>query len=100
MKLVDIILEADYKTYEAMAQVIHSQDSSVAVVTDLLRALPGVTTVTATGSDEASRSGTFKVKIISQKEAKVAFTLFKKNAMDKYSDIEQVKVGEKTIEQK
>lgn len=67
---------------------------------DALRALPGVTTVTVASQDSDSSTGTYKVKIISQKEAIEAFSAFKDNATSKYSNIISVEVGEQTIEEK
>ena len=65
----------------------------------LLRALPGVTTVTLASGDGEYRE-TFKVKLISQKEATEAFNAFKTNAMNKYSFIKDIEIAENTIEDK
>lgn len=97
MKLSDIILEANYIPYRGMIQVI-STDESTSRLADLLRALPGVTTVTAAGSNEATKTYTFKVKLITQKSGIEAFKAFKAAALSKYADIKVVKLAEKTIE--
>lgn len=99
MKLSDIILEIEYRTYEAMVQVTFSDDGPEGY-DDAIRALPGVTTCTVASKDSANNKATYKVKIISQKEAKEAFDALKTNAKAKYSDIAVIEVGEQTIEEK
>jgi len=99
MKLIPLLLELDFRTYEAMVQVQFGEDG-ISEYDDALRALPGVTTVTRASEDSANKRGTYKVKIISQKEPVEAFKAFKDNATAKYSNIIAVKVGEQTIEEK
>ena len=99
MKLLDIILEIEYRTYEAMMQVTFSEDGPDGY-DDAIRALPGVTTCTVASKDKDSKKATYKIKIISQKEAKEAFDALKSNAKAKYSDIAVIEVGEQTIEEK
>jgi len=99
MKLLPLLVEIDFKTYEAMVQVQYGDDG-VTGYDDALRALPGVTTVTRASENADAKIATYKVKIISQKDPKVAFTAFKNNAKDKYSNIISIKVGEQTIEEK
>ena len=67
---------------------------------ELLRALPGVTTVTNAGSSAEMGAMTFKVKLISQKEASEAFNSFKTNATSKYPNIIKIEIAEETIEKK
>jgi hypothetical protein len=100
VKLSSIILEAEFFTYEAMVQVIHSDNIGSDKLASLMRALPGVTTVTTAGQDESRNLAIYKIKLISQKPAKEAFTAMRKNALSKYSDVKVVKVGEYTIEKK
>jgi hypothetical protein len=99
MRLSDIILEIEYRTYEAMVQVTYGEEGSDGY-DDALRALPGVTTVTVASQDSDSSMANYKVKIISQKEPTEAFEAFKNNAISKYSNVVNVKIGEQTIEEK
>ena len=99
MKLLDIILEIEYRTYEAMMQVTFSDDGPDGY-DDAIRALPGVTTCTVASKDKDSKKATYKVKIITQKEPTEAFELFKSNALSKYTNITNVEVGQETIEEK
>lgn len=100
MKLIDIILEKiNYSTYTGMVRVI-SKDASSTVVAELIRALPGVTTVSMVRQDAEGVGSIIKVKLISQKPATEAFKALKKNALSKYQEINVFTVAEKTIERK
>jgi hypothetical protein len=98
MKLVNIISEIEFFTYVGMVQIVYQDISSVKMA-ELIRALPGVTTVTL-ATDMGEGKEVIKVKLISQKSGKEAFQALKDNAMKKYPPIKLVKVGENTIEKK
>lgn len=98
MKLANIISEIEFFTYEAMVQVVY-KDISATKVAELIRALPGVTTVTV-AADLGEGRENLKVKLISQKSGIEAFNALKNNAMSKYPPIKLIKIGENTIEKK
>ena len=99
MKLMKILSEVQYNTYEAMVQVMYEDGSDKTQIVDLIRALPGVTTVTV-ASKQGENKETLKIKIISQKESLEAFNALKDNAVNKYPNIIDIKIGEQTIEEK
>lgn len=99
MKLADIISEVQFNTYVGMVQVTYS-DYAPTKIAELIRALPGVTTVTMAGQDEAANRVTLKVKLITQKPHLQAFDSLKKNALAKYTPIKVVTIGKNTIEKK
>lgn len=100
MKLLKIISEINYRTFEAMVKVKYKTEDNSSF-DDALRALPGVTTVTKASSDAESKTVNYKIKVISQKEPTEAFEFLKKNATAKYSSgIEDIEIGEETIEEK
>ena len=99
MKLTDIILEIEYRTYEAMVQVTFGQEGPSGYDDDI-RALPGVTTCTIASENSDANKATYKIKIISQKEPAEAFEALKANAKSKYTDIVAIEVGQETIEEK
>jgi hypothetical protein len=99
MKLANIISEIEFFTYSAIVRVEH-EDSSPTEIAELLRALPGVTTVAIAGSTGDGKRETFKIKLITQKTGEEAFNAFKSNALDKYTPIKVVKIGTNTIEKK
>ena len=96
MKLLQILSEIEFKTYEAMVKFVYKDDNT-SKIGELVRALPGVTTVTLT-TDLGKGRQVFKVKLISQKSGPEAFAALKNNAMSKYSTIVGVKIADKTIE--
>lgn len=99
MKLMKLLSEVEFHTYTGMVQVIYDEKEGSAKIAELIRALPGVTTVTL-ASDEGNNRETLKVKLITQKSGLEAFNALKKNALTKYSEIRVVNIGEKTIEKK
>ena len=99
LKLTQILSEVEFVSYEAMVKVYYSNEEAK-YIGDVLRALPGVLTVTNAGGDAESGTMTFKVKVITQKSGEEAFQAFKTNATSKYSFIDNVEIGTETIEEK
>jgi hypothetical protein len=99
MKLIDIISEINFNTYEGMVQVIYDENTNSTEIAALMRALPGVTTVTL-ASDEGKNRETLKIKLITQKTGLEAFEALKKNAITKYPPIKVINIGQNTIEKK
>jgi hypothetical protein len=98
MKLINIISEIEFFTYEGMIQVVYQDISSIKMA-ELIRALPGVTTVTL-ASDMGEGREVVKVKLISQKSGMEAFEAMKNNAIKKYPPIKMIIIGKNTIEKK
>lgn len=98
MKLANIISEIEFFTYDGMVQVVYDGLNTTKIA-DLLRALPGVTTVTI-AADLGEGRENFKIKLISQRSGKEAFEALKKNALAKYKPIKMFKIGDNTIERK
>lgn len=99
MKLFTIIEQIVFSTYEGMVRVMYKEGESENMA-ELLRALPGVTTVTNAGSSAEMGSMTFKVKLITQKTGEEAFQAFKSNATSKYPGIIKIEIANETIEEK
>jgi len=99
MKLADIISEVQFNTYEGMVQVIYDENTNSTEIAALMRALPGVTTVTL-ASDEGKNRETLKIKLITQKDGMAAFQALKQNAITKYPPIKVINIGQNTIEKK
>ena len=99
MKLSDIISEVQFNTYEGMVQVIYDENINSTEIAALMRALPGVTTVTL-ASDEGKNRETLKIKLITQKDGMTAFQALKQNAITKYPPIKVINIGKNTIEKK
>ena len=99
MKLMTIIEEIVFSTYEGMIRLMYKDDESENIA-ELLRALPGITAVTNAGSSSEMGSMTFKVKLITQKDKEKAFEAFKTNAVSKYPNIIKIEIANETIEEK
>ena len=96
MKLLQIIEQIVFNTFEGMVRIVFEEGESENLA-ELLRALPGVTTVTNAGSSAEMQTMTFKIKLITQKTGEEAFEAFKNNAMKKYSGISSIEVANETI---
>ena len=94
---MQILSEVQYTTYEGMIQVMYEDGSDKSQIVDLIRALPGITTVTVADST-IENVETLKIKLITQKSAMEAFESLKNTAMSKYPNVKHVKIGEPTIE--
>ena len=99
MKLMTILEQIVFSTYEGMIRIMYQEGESEDLA-ELLRALPGVTTVTNAGSAAEMSSMTFKIKLISQKGGEEAFNSFKANAKEKYSSILKIEIAVETIQEK
>lgn len=99
MKLKDIISEVEFFTYIAIVRVTF-EDSNATELAELLRALPGVTTVSMAGASDFHDKQTFRVRLISQKSGEDAFQAFKQNALTKYTPVKVVEIAKNTIEKK
>lgn len=99
MKLANIISEVQFNTYEGMVQIIYDENTNSTEIAALMRALPGVTTVTL-ASDQGKNRETLKIKLITQKQGLEAFQALKKNAITKYPPIKVVNIAKNTIEKK
>ena len=100
MKLASIIEQIQFSKYAAMVRVIYSEDADIRKLDDLIRALPGVSTVSNAGNSAETLSVTYKVGLISQKTGEEAFEAFKSNAIQKYSVITDIQLDVNSIEEK
>ena len=99
MKLLKLIEQIEFKTYEGMVRILYKEGESEDLA-ELLRALPGVTTVTNAGSAAEMSTMTFKIKLITQKSGEEAFEAFKTNAQSKYPNIIKIETAIETIIEK
>jgi len=99
MRLKDLINEINFKTYNGYVR-IRFVDSTPFEMAELMRALPGVTTVTNAGSDDTDEMVTLKIKLITTKSGEEAFRSLESAARSKYNIIKKFEIAIKTIEQK
>lgn len=99
MKLLTLIEQIIFNTFEGMVRIRYEEGESENMA-ELLRALPGVTTVTNAGASSEMGTMTFKIKLITQKTGEEAFESFKSNAKSKYPNITEIEIANETIEEK
>lgn len=100
MKFKDIISEIQFSIYQAMARISHSEEITVQDVGEMLRAIPGVLTVSQVSHDGNTNTAIMKVKILTTKPASEAFASFKNTSVQRIPEVKKIEIAEKTIEKK
>ncbi len=100
IKLLDILNEQEYKTYQGLVRITISPDVTIQETGELMRALPGVITVTQVSHNDANNTAVMKMKIITTKEAEAAFAHLKQVSLKKIPQISKFEFAPKTIELK
>ena len=99
-----LLQEAGFYQYKAVVLFRYNVDDETLgaeKIAEIVRAIPGATTVSTASLDKDKGIVILNVKLISQKTAKHAFAAFKKNALNRYRGIIlDVKIGAGTIETK
>jgi len=99
MKIKDLINEITFNIYQGLVRVGHSDKTSASEVADFVRAMPGVTRVTAVDSNEDTNTVVLKVKILTAKPGPVIFEKLRKDTFRLVPNIKKVEVSVKSIEQ-
>ena len=100
IKIKDIISESDFNIYQAMARIHHTPDINVQDVGEMLRGIPGVSTIVQVEHNSDNNTAIMKVKIITTKSASEGFRAFVDNSVKRLPKVRKVEVAEKTIEHK
>jgi hypothetical protein len=99
MKLTDILKEEkNFNLYQGLMRVRHTEAISASQVADFIRAMPGVTRVTAIDSNEDTNIVVLKVKILTSKPAQGVYEKVRKDAFRLVPNIKKVEVAQNTIE--
>lgn len=99
MKLLDLIREEkEFSLYQSLVRVGHTEDITASQVADFVRAMPGVTRVTAVDSNEDINIVILKVKILTAQQATVVFEKLKKDTFRLVPNIKKVELSIKSIE--
>jgi len=67
MKIKNLINEVTFSMYQGLVRVGHKEEITASEVADFVRAMPGVTRVTAIDSNEDTNVVVLKVKILTAK---------------------------------
>jgi len=99
MKLKNILKEErEFTLYQALMRVRHTEEITASRVADFIRAMPGVTRVSAVDSNEDTNIVVLKVKILTSKPAQGVYEKVRKDAFRLVPNIKRVEVANNTIE--
>lgn len=93
-----LINEVTFGMYQGFIRVGHKDEITASEVADFVRAMPGVTRVTAIDSDEDRNIVILKVKILTAKPGPVVFEKLKKDTFKLVPNIKKVDLSLKSIE--
>lgn len=98
MKIKELINEVTFSMYQGLVRVGHTEEISASEVADFVRAMPGVTRVTAIDSNEDINVVVLKVKVMTTKPGPVVFEKLRKDTFKLVPNIKKVEVAGKSIE--
>jgi hypothetical protein len=98
MKLKKLLNEITFDLYQGLVRVGHTDEITASEVADFVRAMPGVTRVSAVDSNEDLNIVILKVKILTAKPGPVVFEKLKKDTFKLVPNIKKVEVSMKSIE--
>jgi hypothetical protein len=98
MKIKNLINEVTFAMYQGLVRVGHTDEITASEVADFVRAMPGVTRVSAVDSNEDTNIVILKVKILTAKPGPVVFEKLKKDTFKLVPNIKKVEVSIKSIE--
>lgn len=90
--------EREFSLYQALVRITHTDQITASQVADFVRAMPGVTRVTAVDSNEDTKVVVLKVKILTGKQALQVFEKVKKDTFRLVPNIKKVDLSTKSIE--
>jgi len=98
MKIKNLINEVTFAMYQGLVRVGHTDEITASEVADFVRAMPGVTRVSAVDSNEDTNIVILKVKILTAKPGPVVFEKLKKDTFKLVPNIKKVEISIKSIE--
>ena len=98
MKIRNLISEITFTMYQGLVRVGHTDEITASEVADFVRAMPGVTRVSAVDSNEDTHTVILKVKILTAKPGPVVFEKLKKDTFKLVPNIKKVDLSLKSIE--
>lgn len=99
MKKLNLLQEEKtFTLYQGLVRVKHTEEISASEVADFVRAMPGVTRVTAVDSNEDMNIVVLKVKILTAKGGPAVFDKLQKDTFRLVPNIKKVEISQKSIE--
>ena len=68
IKLLKILTEEEYNTYQGLVRITISPDVTIQETGELMRAMPGVITVTQVSHNDSNNTAVMKMKIITKQQ--------------------------------
>lgn len=96
--LLQYINEVTFDTYRGYIRVTYTEGLGITELAELIRALPGVTTVSPVEGNKHADQEIYKVKLITQKPGTEAFDSLKLTATSRYGFIKRVEVASQSIQ--
>jgi len=100
IKLLKIFTEEEYNTYKGLVRLNISPEATILETGELMRAMPGVITVTQVSHNDGNNTAVMKMKIITKQQAEPAFAKLKQVSLSKIPQISKFEFAPKTIEVK
>ena len=98
MKIKNLLNEVTFTMYQGLVRVGHTDEITASEVADFVRAMPGVTRVSAVDSNEDTNTVILKVKILTAKPGPIVFEKLKKDTFKLVPNIKKVEISVKSIE--
>lgn len=99
MQLKDILKEEkEFVLYQALMRIRHTDEITASQVADFIRAMPGVTRVSAVDSNEDIHIVLLRVKILTSRSPQEIYEKIRKDAFRLVPNIKRVEVAQNTIE--
>jgi hypothetical protein len=98
MKIKKLLSEIAFSMYQGLVRVGHTDEITASEVADFVRAMPGVTRVTAIDSNEDTNVVVLKVKILTAKPGTAVFEKLKQDTFKLVPNIKKVELSLKSIE--
>lgn len=98
MKIEKLLNEIAFTMYQGLVRINHTEEITASEVADFVRAMPGVTRVTAVDSNEKTNTVILKVKILTAKTGTVVFEKLKQDTFKLVPNIKKVDLSIKSIE--
>jgi hypothetical protein len=98
MKIKKLLSEIAFSMYQGLVRVGHTDEITASEVADFVRAMPGVTRVTAIDSNEDTNVVVLKVKILTAKPGTTVFEKLKQDTFKLVPNIKKVELSLKSIE--
>jgi len=98
MGLTQLLREVTFNMYQGLVRVGHTDEITASEVADFVRAMPGVTRVSAVDSNEDLNIVILKVKILTAKPGPTVFEKLKQDTFKLVPNIKKVEVSMKSIE--